>query len=251
MQNPNYYSPHGNLSFPRNVFERRIFCGICGGMMLRTSLRRHSPERAIYCPVCQKNPETPGYNFRYPLYDLIWETYKILRKERRTAIRTAQKVRDAHENGKVAMVDQFYKRKMEPLIEKFQSNTEKINQIFLDTPVDEPFSLENAKYYLSLQNQATLLTDKLAAHAETLLDFYASLNLDNQWYLLFGQLPEDFILTAELSRKTISTIVLTPEQPPKFNLKRQEERTLLLNGLNHIFKIEQRIARKEHYSNDE
>jgi len=218
--------------------------------MLRTSLRKHSPERAIYCPVCVKDPSSPGYNFRYPFYDLIWEAYKTLHKERRTALRTAEKIEAAYQDGRIARVDQFYKEKMSPIIEKIQQNSINMNQLFLDMPLDEPFSLDDVKNYANLQNQADLLTEKLAAHSETLLDFYDSLSLNNQWYCIFAQLPEDFTLTAELSRRTISTIILTPGQQPHFNLHRQEERAKLLNSLNQLSKLEYRIAKKEECSDD-
>lgn len=232
-------------TYPRNIFERRIFCGVCGEMMLRTSLRKHSPERAVYCPVCVKDPSSPGYNFHYPFYDLIWEAYKTIHKERRTALRTAEKIEAAYQDGRIARVDQFYKEKMTPIIEKIRQNTISMNQLFLDMPIDEPFSLDHAKNYVNLQNQAVLLTEKLAVQSEALLDFYDSLSLNNQWYCIFGQLPEDFTLTAELSRRTISTIILTPGQHPQFNLQRQAERTQLLNGLKQLSKLEYRIARKE------
>lgn len=251
MVPPNFNNVAYSHSFPRTVFERRIFCGVCGEMMLRTSLRRHSPERALYCPKCFNNQNSPGYKFRYPFNDLIWETYKVLHRERRKALKIGKKIEDAYQNGKTALVDQFYKQKMAAIIENIRQNTIKMNQLFLDIPLDEPFSLETAKIYLSLQNQATLLSEKLAFQADALLDFYDSLSLNNPWYLIFSQLPEDFTLTAELSRKTISTISLTPEQKPIFNIQRLEDRTRLLDGLNHIAKIEQRLTRKESYSHDE
>ena len=219
--------------------------------MLRTSLRRHSPERAIYCPTCINEQSSPGYDFRYPLYDLIWEAYRFLRKERRIALKTAERIETAYQEGRISLVDQFYKNKMEPILEKLQQNTLKMNQLFMDVPLDEPFPLDAAKSYLNLQNQATLLTEKLTVPAEALLDFYDAISLNNQWYRIFSQLPEDFTLTSELSRRTISTIILTPGQAPKFNVQRQEERERLLNGLNHISKIEQKIARKESYANNE
>lgn len=240
-----------SLSYPKNIFERRIFCGICGEMMLRTSLRRHSPERALYCPKCFNDPNSPGYKYRYPFNDLIWDTYKALQKERRKALKAGVKIEAAFQNGRIALVDQYYKQKMASIIANIQQNTIKMNQLFLDIPLDEPFSLETTKSYLSLQNQASLFTEKLALQSETLLDFYDSLSLDNPWYLIFSQLPEDFALTAELSRRTISTIILTPGQKTVFNIQRLEERNRLLNGINHITKIEQRLTRKESYSHDE
>ena len=239
------------LKYPRNIFERRITCGICGEQMKRTNLRRHSPERALICPTCFENRDSPGYNYRYPFYDLIWETYRILLKEKKAAIRTGEKITEAQENGKIALINQFYQTKMSPIIQKIQTNSQEINQLFLDTPIDEPFSIETAKAYLALQNQATILTEKLAVHANTLLEFYNSISLDNPWYLLFSSIPDDFELTPELSRKTIASIEIIPDERPRIILTKQEERARLQDSLKFITRAEQKIVRKENNQCDQ
>ena len=66
MNNPTHYQSQDNTESSQRLFERRVYCGVCGGMMMRTTLRRHSPERAFHCPVCQKDVNSRNYHFRYP-----------------------------------------------------------------------------------------------------------------------------------------------------------------------------------------
>lgn len=251
MNNPNHYQSQDNTESSQRLFERRVYCGVCGRMMIRTTLRRHSPERAFHCPACQKDVNSRNYHFRYPIYDLEWDVRKALRKERRTALRTRDKVTDARITGQVALVEQYYHQKMDSFINKLSTNTKDLNAIFLEKPIDEPFSVDTMKSYTDIQSTANTLTQKLANNAEILLTFYSSFTLENSWYQLFRQLPEDISLTTDLIKTTIDQIILTSGKPPEIKFYKQEDRSHLFWSLNLISKVKQRLERKEHLDDDE
>lgn len=234
----------------RFLFENQINCGICNAKMVRKQLHRQSNMRVYICPACRSNSDSPGQNYQYPLNDLMYDAAKAIRKERRIAIRVGVKVLQAQQEQKVAAVRQYYHAKIDVCTDRTRSIVQSINNLFLDTPPDEPFSVQTMRKYRSLQTQAEEQTAKAAEWADILLTFLYEFHLKNKWYILYSTIPEDFMLTRELARTVIQQIILTPEKEPKIILKRQAERSCLENCLTIIGKVEISNLRKEEHRHD-
>lgn len=224
---------------PQTLFEHQVYCGVCGAKELRTSLYPHSSERAYQCPVCKEKPEL---EFRYPLCELVWEAETAIRKERRMALRTGQKVLQTE---RWSIVEQYYHEKMDAVMKKIQENTRQINELFLQAPLDEPFSVATKKQYAALQRNADDLTARLAGYADTLVNFLSNFTLENEWYVLYSSIPEKFAITPEFSRTTIHRIILTPGKPPEFEFMKLDKKQDLMDCLHLIDKAEKCLAIRE------
>ena len=231
----------------RFLFENQINCGICNAKMVRKQLHRQSNMRVYICPACRSNSDSPAQNYQYSLNDLMYDAANAIRKERRIAIRVGVKVLQAQQEQKVAAVRQYYHAKIAVCMDRTRSIVHSINELFLDNPADEPFPVQTMRKYRSLQTQAEEQTAKTAEWADTLLTFLCDFHMENKWYLLYSTIPEDFVLTRELARTVIQQIILTPEKDPEIILKRQAERSCLLNCLTLIDKVETSNQRKEEY----
>ena len=204
--------------------------------------------RVYICPVCRSNSESPAQNYQYPLNDLMYDAAKAIRKERRTAIRVGEKALQAQREQKIAAVQQYYHAKIGVCMDRTRSVVHNINKLFLDTPPDEPFSVRTMRKYRSLQMQAEEQTVRTAEWADKLLTFLYEFHLENKWYILYSTIPEDFVLTRELTRAVIQQIILMPGKEPEIILKRQAERSCLENCLSIIAKVEISNLRKEERS---
>lgn len=151
---------------PQTLFEHQVYCGVCGAKELRTPLYRHSSERAYQCPVCKEKPET---EFRYPLCELVWDAETAIRKERRMALRAGQTVLQAE---KSSAVEQYYHEKIDAVMRNIRESARQINKLFLQAPLDEPFSVATKKQYAVLQRNVDDLTGRLASYANTLVPFF-------------------------------------------------------------------------------
>ena len=229
----------------RSLFENQINCGICNAKMVRKKLHRQSNMRVYICPICRNNPDSPAQNYQYPLNDLMYDAAKAIRKERRTAIRTGAKILLAQQEQKVAAVQQYYHGKIDACMNRTRSIVHSINELFLDTPSDEPFSVQTMRKYRSLQMQAEEQTASTAEWADILLTFLYEFHLENKWYVLYSTIPEDFVLTRELARAVIQQIILAPEKDPEIILNRQAERSCLENCITIIDKVDISNLRKE------
>ena len=234
----------------RFLFENQINCGICNTKMVRMPLRRQNNMRVYICPVCRNNPGSPAQNYQYPLNDLMYDAAKAIRKERRTAIRTGAKMLLAQQEQKVAAVQQYYHGKLDACMNRTRSIVCSINNLFLDNPPEEPFSVQTMRKYRSLQMQAEEQAARTAEWADILLTFLYEFHLENKWYVLYSTIPEDFVLTRELARTVIHQIILTPEKEPEIILNRQAERSCLENCLSIIHKVEISNLRKEERCHD-
>ena len=232
----------------RSLFENQINCGICNAKMVRMQLRRQNNMRVYICPVCRNNPGSPAQNYQYPLNNLMYDAVKAIRKERQAAIRIGAKVLQAQQGQKVAAVQQYYHGKIDVCMDRTRSIVHSINELFLDNPPDEPFSVQTMRKYRSLQTQAEEQTAKAAEWADILLTFLYEFHLENKWYILYSTIPEDFVLTRELARAVIQQIILMPGKEPEIILKRQAERSCLENCLSIIAKVEISNLRKEERS---
>ena len=230
---------------PRSLFENQINCGICNAKMVRKKLHRQSNMRVYICPVCKSNPDSPAQNYPFPLNDLMYDAAKAIRKERRAAIRTGAKVLQAQQGQKVAAVRQYYRAKIDVCMDRTRSIVHSINELFLDNPPDEPFSVQTMRKYRSLQTQAEEQTAKAAEWADILLTFLYEFHLENKWYILYSTIPEDFVLTRELARAVIRQIILTPGREPEILLNRRAERSCLENCMAIIDKVDISNLRKE------
>ena len=229
----------------RFLFENQINCGICNAKMIRKQLHRQSNMRVYVCPACRSNPDSPAQNYQYPLNDLMYDAAKAIRKERRAAIRTGSKVLQAQQEQKVAAVRQYYRAKIDVCMDRTRSIVHSINELFVDNPPDEPFSVQTMRKYRSLQTHAEEQTAKTTEWTDILLTFLNEFHLENKWYILYSTIPEDFVLTRELARTVIQKIILTPGKEPEILLNCQAERSCLDNCLNVIDKVEISNWRKE------
>ena len=234
----------------RSLFENQINCGICNAKMVRMPLRRQNNMRVYICPVCRNNPSSPAQNYQHPLNNLMNDAAKAIRKERRTAIRIGVKVLQAQQEQKVAAVQQYYHGKIDVCMNRTRSIVHSINELFLDNPPDEPFSVQTMRKYRSLQMQAEEQTARTAEWADILLTFLYEFHLENKWYILYSTISEDFVLTRDLARTVIQQIILTPEKDPEIILNRQAERSCLENCLSIINKVEISNLRKEERCHD-
>lgn len=130
-------------------------------------------------------------------------------------------------------------------MDKTRSIVRSINELFLENPPDEPFSIQTMRKYHSLQMQAEEQTIKTAEWADTLLTFLREFQLENKWYRLYSTIPEDFTLTHDLARSVIEQIILTPEKDPEIILNLQAERSHLTDCLNLIDKVDVSNLQKE------
>lgn len=229
----------------RFLFENQINCGICNAKMVRMPVRRQNNMRVYICPVCKNNPRSPAQNYQYPLNNLMYDAAKAIRKERRTAIRTGAKVLQSQQEQKVTAVRQYYHAKIDVCMDRTRTIVHSINNLFLDNPPDEPFSVQTIRKYRSLQMQAEKQTAKTAEWADILLTFLYEFHLENKWYVLYSTIPEDFVLTRELARAVIQQIILAPEKDPEIILNRQAERSCLENCITIIDKVDISNLRKE------
>lgn len=229
----------------RSLFENQISCGICSTKMIRKQLPRQNNIRVYTCPACKNNPESPAQSYQYPLHNLMYAVAKAIRRERRTAIRTGVKVLQAQQEQKTDAVQQYYQRKIKVSMDKTRSIVRSINELFLENPPDEPFSIQTMRKYHSLQMQAEEQTIKTAEWADTLLTFLREFQLENKWYRLYSTIPEDFTLTHDLARSVIEQIILTPEKDPEIILNLQAERSHLTDCLNLIDKVDVSNLQKE------
>ena len=229
----------------RFLFKNQINCGICSAKMIRKRLQRQSNMRGYICPICKSNSTSPAQNYQYPLRDLMYDAAKVIRKEYRMAIRTGAKVLQAQQERKTDAVQQYYHAKIDVCKDRTCSIVHSINELFLNTPPDEPLPVETMRKYRSLQTQAEEQTARTAEWADILLTFLYEFHLENKWYLLYSTIPEDFVLTRELARTVIQQIILTPGKEPEIILKRQAERSCLESCLNILDKVEISNLRKE------
>lgn len=224
---------------PQTLFEHQIYCGVCGAKELRTPLYPHSSERAFQCPVCKEKPES---GFRYPLCELVWDAETAIRKERRMALRTGQKALQAERSS---IVELYYHEKIDAVMRNIQESTRQINKLFLQAPLDEPFSVATKKQYAVLQRNVDDLTARLAGYADTLVKFLSNFTLENEWYILYSSIPEKFVITPEFSRTTIHRIILTPGKPPEFEFMNQDKKQDLMDCLRLVEKTEKCFVARE------
>lgn len=229
----------------RSLFENQINCGICNAKMVRKKLHRQSNMRVYICPICRNNPDSPAQNYQYPLNDLMYDAAKAIRKERRTAIRVGVKVLQAQQEQKAAAVQQYYHGKIDVCMDRTRSVVQSINNLFLDNPPDEPFSVQTMRKYHSLQIQAEEQAARTAEWADILLTFLYEFHLENKWFVLYSAIPEDFVLNRELARAVIRQIILTPGREPEILLNRRAERSCLENCMAIIDKVDISNLRKE------
>ena len=229
----------------RFLFENQINCGICNAKMIRKQLHRQSNMRVYVCPACRSTPDSPAQNYQYPLNDLMYDAAKTIRKERRIAIRVGVKVLQAQQEQKVAAVRQYYRAKIDVCMDRTRSIVHSINELFVDNPPDEPFSVQTMRKYRSLQTKAEEQTAKAAEWADILLTFLYEFHLENMWYILYSTITEDFVLTRELARAVIRQIILTPGREPEILLNRRAERSCLENCMAIIDKVDISNLRKE------
>ena len=85
--------------------------------------------------------------------------------------------------------------------------------------------------------QAQKLTHRMARIADGFLEIHDLYTAKNKWLNLFSSIPEDFILTQELTRKTVKRITLLPGQPPIITFKQEDSKDLLFQKLNLVSRI--------------
>ena len=158
------------------------------------------------------------------------------------ALRTGQKALQAERSS---IVELYYHEKIDAVMRNIQESTRQINKLFLQAPLDEPFSVATKKQYAVLQRNVDDLTARLAGYADTLVKFLSNFTLENEWYILYSSIPEKFVITPEFSRTTIHRIILTPGKPPEFEFMNQDKKQDLMDCLRLVEKTEKCFVARE------
>lgn len=221
------------------LLARMVYCGSCGRLMRRRRITYDYHEPTFCCVYDNEDlPEDkPCASYRYPVSILYQDVYAAIRKERRTALRTAKKLEGGVENTQYRLVKQVYQNRLFTVMEHLREITDQKNQLYMTLPVkaDPPDGFEEQDKKLDAQAQK--LTHRMARIADGFLEIHDLYTAKNKWLNLFSSIPEDFILTQELTRKTVKRITLLPGQPPIITFKQEDSKDLLFQKLNLVSRI--------------
>ena len=213
-------------SFSASPFRKQLFCGLCGRpMYFYHDSRVQRCEYTVY--VCSSRPrklKNPCSYDPMKLSDIVPAVKESLLQERRLALEIYRQMKDGTDSELYQSLEKYFQDKIDALVEAGKRNNAELSSVLEDAPEQRA----------ELLKKETRLREELVEAINRKKTFRQTFKTTNPWLVLYSQLPENFDITLEISRKYVYRIYLYPDAPAKFQPMKQEAKSSLLGYYNLI-----------------
>ena len=202
---------------PPTPFRYVMRCGHCGRPMhLQRYVSNRHPYSAYLCGSHVKHLENPCPPQKFPLEDVIPVVKEALLSERRLALSIAEQLKDGEESVWYQNAEAALQTRINHVLDQVKENSMLLSA-----------HTEDAK----IQAEADRLRETLTEAIRQKQELRKFIRKKNPWLDLFTNLPEEFEMTLEITRKYIFQIDLYRDKPLVVTPKEYKAKDTLLSIL--------------------
>lgn len=200
--------------FPPTPFKYVMRCGHCGRpMILQRYVSNRHPYSSYVCTSHVKHLENPCPPHKFLMDDIIPVVKDALLKERKTALSIAEILRDGEDSPWYQQMEADFQKQIQEVLDQVKKNSD---------------LLSSAPSSPAIRQEADRLRGELSEIIRKKQDLKKFIARKNPWLELFRNLPEEFTLTQEITKKYIHQIDLYRDKPLAVTPKEYREKEHLL-----------------------